>query len=161
MSEHFLHLALNVYFVFFYKQKTAYEVRISDWSSDVCSADLPQQNHRPKCQPAAHGVHHHGAGEIMEGRTELALKPALEAEIAVPDKALEELIDERDDQQRGAQLRAEPRALGDTAGDDRRNGRGEGQQEEELNQRVHVVHPPLIGRPPDGPALAPPLARQK
>src|SRR3546814_10341003 len=26
--------------VFFYKQKTAYEMRISDWSSDVCSSDL-------------------------------------------------------------------------------------------------------------------------
>src|SRR3546814_8858312 len=28
-------------FVFFFKQKTAYELRISDWSSDVCSSDLP------------------------------------------------------------------------------------------------------------------------
>src|SRR3546814_3461205 len=27
-------------FVFFCKQKTAYEMRISDWSSDVCSSDL-------------------------------------------------------------------------------------------------------------------------
>src|SRR3546814_19644932 len=27
-------------FLFFFKQKTAYEVRISDWSSDVCSSDL-------------------------------------------------------------------------------------------------------------------------
>src|SRR3546814_20848482 len=27
-------------FVFFFKQKTAYEMRISDWSSDVCSSDL-------------------------------------------------------------------------------------------------------------------------
>src|SRR3546814_1615918 len=26
--------------IFFFKQKTAYEVRISDWSSDVCSSDL-------------------------------------------------------------------------------------------------------------------------
>src|SRR3546814_6603624 len=26
--------------VFFYKQETAYEMRISDWSSDVCSSDL-------------------------------------------------------------------------------------------------------------------------
>src|SRR3546814_2185558 len=26
--------------VFFFKQKTAYELRISDWSSDVCSSDL-------------------------------------------------------------------------------------------------------------------------
>src|SRR3546814_2193269 len=28
------------FFVFFFKQKTAYEMRISDWSSDVCSSDL-------------------------------------------------------------------------------------------------------------------------
>src|SRR3546814_6857005 len=27
-------------YFFFFKQKTAYEVRISDWSSDVCSSDL-------------------------------------------------------------------------------------------------------------------------
>src|SRR3546814_2124330 len=28
---------------FFFKQKTAYEMRISDWSSDVCSSDLQRQ----------------------------------------------------------------------------------------------------------------------
>src|SRR3546814_1779969 len=28
------------FIVFFFKQKTAYEMRISDWSSDVCSSDL-------------------------------------------------------------------------------------------------------------------------
>src|SRR3546814_13654096 len=28
---------------FFFKQKTAYEQRISDWSSDVCSSDLPSE----------------------------------------------------------------------------------------------------------------------
>src|SRR3546814_3982375 len=31
----------SVLFVLFVKQKTAYELRISDWSSDVCSSDLP------------------------------------------------------------------------------------------------------------------------
>src|SRR3546814_6125850 len=33
---------MNCYLVivFFFKQKTAYEMRISDWSSDVCSSDL-------------------------------------------------------------------------------------------------------------------------
>src|SRR3546814_7958407 len=31
---------LFVFVVFFFKQKTAYEMRISDWSSDVCSSDL-------------------------------------------------------------------------------------------------------------------------
>src|SRR3546814_10120326 len=29
--------------VFFFKQKTAYEMRISDWSSDVCSSDLLEE----------------------------------------------------------------------------------------------------------------------
>src|SRR3546814_2714996 len=32
-----------VFCFFFFKQKTAYEMRISDWSSDVCSSDLPQR----------------------------------------------------------------------------------------------------------------------
>src|SRR3546814_2142286 len=31
---------------FFFKQKTAYEMRISDWSSDVCSADLAERRAR-------------------------------------------------------------------------------------------------------------------
>src|SRR3546814_8031324 len=30
----------SISYVFFFKQKTAYEMRISDWSSDVCSSDL-------------------------------------------------------------------------------------------------------------------------
>src|SRR3546814_1846777 len=43
-------------FLFFFKQKTAYEMRISDWSSDVCSSDL--------VVPAEHDdevavLHHH------------------------------------------------------------------------------------------------------
>src|SRR3546814_6396546 len=34
------HTCLSVWYFFFFKQKTAYEMRISDWSSDVCSSDL-------------------------------------------------------------------------------------------------------------------------
>src|SRR3546814_14407658 len=33
-------------FFFFFKQKTAYEMRISDWSSDVCSSDLEESYRR-------------------------------------------------------------------------------------------------------------------
>src|SRR3546814_9236503 len=40
---------------FFFKQKTAYEMRISDWSSDVCSSDLLLAAHRV----GDHGVHRH------------------------------------------------------------------------------------------------------
>src|SRR3546814_8899614 len=41
---------------FFFKQKTAYEVRISDWSSDVCSSDLSfsgaaSLSSRSRCSP--------------------------------------------------------------------------------------------------------------
>src|SRR3546814_7859411 len=32
-------MVLLIFVVFFFKQKTAYEMRISDWSSDVCSSD--------------------------------------------------------------------------------------------------------------------------
>src|SRR3546814_10478603 len=34
--------------IFFFKQKTAYEMRISDWSSDVCSSDLTTTPTSPK-----------------------------------------------------------------------------------------------------------------
>src|SRR3546814_10115357 len=34
-------ILLSLVFFFFFKQNTAYEMRISDWSSDVCSSDLP------------------------------------------------------------------------------------------------------------------------
>src|SRR3546814_11984115 len=38
-----MYISMMFYFlllIFFFKQKTAYEMRISDWSSDVCSSDL-------------------------------------------------------------------------------------------------------------------------
>src|SRR3546814_14730204 len=35
-----VYFGYGCYFFFFFKQKTAYELRISDWSSDVCSSDL-------------------------------------------------------------------------------------------------------------------------
>src|SRR3546814_6762152 len=43
-------------FFFFFKQKTAYEMRISDWSSDVCSSDLDTGRtcrHRQAVRPAS------------------------------------------------------------------------------------------------------------
>src|SRR3546814_19298830 len=39
---------------FFFKQKTAYEMRISDWSSDVCSSDLGEVTHRDQVYPGEH-----------------------------------------------------------------------------------------------------------
>src|SRR3546814_10702403 len=45
-------------FIFFFKQKTAYELRISDWRSDVCSSDLQVDDYRCECggELVRHGV---------------------------------------------------------------------------------------------------------
>src|SRR3546814_4488311 len=57
--------------VFFFKQKTAYEMRISDWSSDVCSSDL---HRRPV--PVLHGhdlamkIRRHAAHVVVAGRND-------------------------------------------------------------------------------------------
>src|SRR3546814_6324068 len=48
-------MCLTRYVFFFFKQKTAYEMRISDWSSDVCSSDLAQaEQHQPDAEHAVH-----------------------------------------------------------------------------------------------------------
>src|SRR3546814_4248477 len=43
---------MYIVFFFFFKQKTAYEVRISDWSSDVCSSDLRERSCRHPRPPS-------------------------------------------------------------------------------------------------------------
>src|SRR3546814_14380869 len=48
-----------MYLLFFFKQKTAYEVRISDWSSDVCSSDLGRAPARAGTNARFHGVERH------------------------------------------------------------------------------------------------------
>src|SRR3546814_10792125 len=67
---------------FFFKQKTAYEMRISDWSSDVCSSDLcgrPFRIHErmfglqvEACAEAASGArqHHRAHGTVINQRVQ-------------------------------------------------------------------------------------------
>src|SRR3546814_4500991 len=43
---------------FFFKQKTAYEMRISDWSSDVCSSDLLGEDVTAPAQDAEFVLYH-------------------------------------------------------------------------------------------------------
>src|SRR3546814_4498683 len=66
---------LYMFFVFFFfKQKTAYEMRISDWSSDVCSSDLGDRTRLTTvlAGAAAFAVRHKAMG-IDDGRAALAL----------------------------------------------------------------------------------------
>src|SRR3546814_3902519 len=48
---------------FLFKQKTAYEMRISDWSSDVCSSDLLGKLVRDLAR--LHGIHTHARNELL------------------------------------------------------------------------------------------------
>src|SRR3546814_7739269 len=49
--------------VFFFKQKTAYEMRISDWSSDVCSSDLDESSWRGRANVA-----YESADELLKAK---------------------------------------------------------------------------------------------
>src|SRR3546814_4122476 len=62
--------------IFFFKQKTAYEMRISDWSSDVCSSDLGPEFPEREQQPVGEVF-----GQPAQPR-ERRVDPALEREEA-------------------------------------------------------------------------------
>src|SRR3546814_5784189 len=61
-----VYICVLLYYFFFFKQKTAYEMRISDWSSDVCSSDLspPSTVSRPVGPEAGQTI---GAGAAAAG----------------------------------------------------------------------------------------------
>src|SRR3546814_9114432 len=54
--------------IFFFKQKTAYEMRISDWSSDVCSSDLEETQEHD-------GTHRRQSNRLVERRPARAGRP--------------------------------------------------------------------------------------
>src|SRR3546814_1639790 len=72
---------------FFFKQKTAYEMRISDWSSDVCSSDLPELlalalldvegGHQVLDVRLAHALGHVEVARLLVGRQEEAVLAAV------------------------------------------------------------------------------------
>src|SRR3546814_5331662 len=49
-------ILIRICLFFFFKQKTAYEMRISDWSSDVCSSDLTKDIARDALLPRFVGI---------------------------------------------------------------------------------------------------------
>src|SRR3546814_8762741 len=68
-------LGFFIVLFFFFKQKTAYEMRISDWSSDVCSSDLEsdqpgaEAEQLPDVRGIAEGVGH--GGPVAQDRAEV------------------------------------------------------------------------------------------
>src|SRR3546814_4692448 len=75
--------ALLLYF-FFFKQKTAYEMRISDWSSDVCSSDLAFAKKHLQLQPVADLAQ--GLKRIVAGNGDYLLHERYSAVAAAEDR---------------------------------------------------------------------------
>src|SRR3546814_615926 len=71
----------NIWFFFFFKQKTAYEMRISDWSSDVCSSDLPLLSRASNSSTSMPGAipRQNAGASCANGTSNPARKPALYA----------------------------------------------------------------------------------
>src|SRR3546814_3685216 len=86
-------LFLSFRIFFFFKQKTAYEMRISDWSSDVCSSDL-----------RLHRLPRSGAERQPDAELARALGDRRRDESVDPDRGQER----RDGAQREEQRRHEP-----------------------------------------------------
>src|SRR3546814_6910175 len=59
-------------FIFFFKQKTANEMRIRDWSSDVCSSALPPLGRRELAFVTISAASHQSTLDIAERCTTLA-----------------------------------------------------------------------------------------
>src|SRR3546814_2139708 len=69
----------RLFFFFFFKQKTAYEMRISDWSSDVCSSDLIFQQLPEDVMLGAVMFGHKGFQPVIEAIIGLAERAAKDA----------------------------------------------------------------------------------
>src|SRR3546814_16820403 len=69
---------------FFFKQKTAYEMRISDWSSDVCSSDLHGHHQELRRRSTRMKIAHRGDGPVM--KTVPPAKGAFSREAGVDDR---------------------------------------------------------------------------
>src|SRR3546814_10121419 len=72
-----MHSYAYVLILFFFKQKTAYELRISAWSSDVCSSDLRQGRLALRRRRADGGVRAAGHGQDAVRRLHQGLTPSL------------------------------------------------------------------------------------
>src|SRR3546814_4733715 len=69
----FSHVCVGCFF--FFKQKTAYEMRISDWSSDVCSSDLVSVPAGGTFGPGIYRVINYG-GALTNNGLDLGVMPA-------------------------------------------------------------------------------------
>src|SRR3546814_21013397 len=90
--------------MFFFKQKTAYEMRSSDWSSDVCSSDLPDLAPRIGRRPVSRHLHALLQPDAVE------VSPAQMSEMAR--RAVHDALVDRGDPRTAAAARSAARLVG-------------------------------------------------
>src|SRR3546814_15529687 len=136
-------MVLGYLFFFFFKQKTAYEMRISDWSSDVCSSDLSP----PRRDPAERAA---DIGERAQGGAQRFAQGGVVVEQG---DEIEPAVDRRPiHQRRGDILPQQPRARAGDGPIDRIEKTAlalarRGEREFEAFARRAVDRPPLeLGR---------------
>src|SRR3546814_18414981 len=133
-------MVLHMSLIFCCKQKTAYEMRISDWSSDVCSSDLQQPDH-------AHDE------EGTEGREVALCRVATEAEAQEGRRRREEGLrdrgpreDEEDRRHRQAHYgRERPEEQLRGAGRKARDAEAQHHHECERREHDHIFEEPRTG----------------
>src|SRR3546814_4891496 len=79
---------LIIFCVFFFKQKTAYDMRISDWSSDVCSSDLDPGRSRVHMRfltPKAAGDYDEKGRGILDKNWDIAAAAILNEDVPIGD----------------------------------------------------------------------------
>src|SRR3546814_5262082 len=76
------------FYFFFFKQKTAYEMRISDWSSDVCSSDLGIESQLDALH--SHTVRLRSGGYIVLNATEALVAIDVNSGRATRERHIEE-----------------------------------------------------------------------
>src|SRR3546814_5185074 len=91
---------------FFFKQKTAYEMRISDWSSDVCSSDLFLARDVLKRHPGATVIAVQTIAvvialeEVVARQSEYGIVASETTDMVVARRALEEIVARRSEERR-------------------------------------------------------------
>src|SRR3546814_6263407 len=87
---------------FFFKQKTAYEMRISDWSSDVCSSDLRRRSRASPVRPA-HDIGRRtpaAAATAQPGNQLVKLRIGRHLKVCAPDNDLADIMRTRSEERR-------------------------------------------------------------
>src|SRR3546814_16488705 len=117
---------------FFFKQKTAYEMRISDWSSDVCSSDLFHLWSWLSLQLIAGDEHPQADRRRQRKETETPQQAVDDRHVGVAEKAIAETVDHVEERIEVARLEPDRRQVVHRV---EHTGQNRSRRDEEIGER--------------------------